>query len=361
MTPREHLGWNPHFQQHFSNSGDGLIPGRIFREEKNKYGALTENGETDAKLSGRLRHQLTSVEEHIVVGDWVALKQEDGSSAVIDALLPRKSAVTRKLSGGRKSKSGGALREQVIAANMDIIFILTGLDQDYNPRRIERYLALVWNSGASPVVVLNKADLCDDLAGKLEEVEAAAIGVPIHAISAKNAADVEALKQYIQIGATAALLGSSGVGKSTLINTLLGYEKQKIRHVSESDGKGMHTTTHRELIQLPGGGFLMDNPGMREIQLWGDSDDLDSAFQDIEEIAEDCRFRDCQHLAEPGCAIRLAVEAGELSAERLESFHKLKRELQYLEDRQHKTASVIEREKWKTIHKSAKNLPKKKS
>jgi ribosome biogenesis GTPase len=359
LTPLEHLGWNPHFQQYFEIHRDSHIPGRIFREEKNQYGALTETGETRAKLSGRLRRDLASVDERIVVGDWVSLKIEQGSHAVIEALLPRKSAVSRKLAGSRKSKSGGVLKEQVIAANMDIIFILTGLYHDFNPRRIERYLALVWNSGASPVVVLNKVDLCHDLDDKLEEVESSAIGVPIHAISAKNAADVEALRHYIPTGVTAALLGSSGVGKSTLINTLLGYEKQKVKTISESMGKGLHTTTHRELIQLSGGGFLMDNPGMREIQLWGDSDELDSAFQDIEEIADDCRFRDCQHLSEPDCAVRLAVEAGELSPERLESFHKLKRELRYLEERQYKTASVIEREKWKTIHKSAKSLPKK--
>jgi len=361
LTALDHLGWNSHFRRRFEELGDGLIPGRIFREEKNRYGVFTEGGETAAGLSGRLRHLLSSVEERIVVGDWVALKPEHGGSSLIEALLPRRTSVSRKLAGSRKRRSGGADREQVIAANMDVIFIVTGLDRDYSPRRIERYLALVWNSGASPVVVLNKADLCGDVEEKLEEVESCAVGVPVHALSAREPGEAEVLRRYIPAGVTAALLGSSGVGKSTIINTLLGFEKQKVRNLSESDGKGMHTTTHRELIRLPDGGFLMDNPGMREIQLWGDADDLDSAFGDIEKTAEDCRFRDCRHLAEPGCAVRLAVESGGLSPERLASYHKLQRELHYLEDRQHKPASVIERERWKSIRKSTKNLPEKKS
>jgi ribosome biogenesis GTPase len=351
----ESLGWSAHFENHFESlKSDTLIPGRVFREEKSQYGILTGEGERIAKPSGRLRHTLNSVNERIVVGDWVALNSgSDRASATVEFLLPRKSSVARKVASGRKRRSGGQTLEQVIAANMDVIFIVTGLDQDYNIRRIERYLTLVWNSGASPVIVLNKVDLCDNLNEKLEEIREVALGVPVLAISAKKEKDVRLLKPYFRDGKTAALIGSSGAGKSTIINTLLGFEKQKVKEISESVHKGQHTTTHRELIRMPEGGILMDNPGMREIQLWGDVEDVDSAFHDIELLADECRFKDCAHEREPGCAVKSAVEAGELDAERLESFHKMKRELEHLEERQRKPASIIEREKWRTIMKNA--------
>lgn len=287
-----------------------------------------------------------------MVGDWIVLRRDD-EVGIIEALLPRKTAVSRKVASGRKRKSGGQMREQVIAANMDVIFIVTGLDQDYNIRRIERYLSLVWSSGASPVVVLNKADLCQDLEEKLAEVESVAIGVPVHTICAKEESDVLELQQFFPTGKTAALLGSSGVGKSTIINTLLGFERQKVKTISDSVGKGRHTTTHRELVLLPNSGILMDNPGMREIQLWGDEEDVDSTFGDIEELSHQCRFADCRHFTEPGCAVKLAVDQGALEEGRLDSFHKMKRELKYLEERQYKTADTIEKEKWRLIMKNA--------
>ncbi|NQT27109.1 ribosome small subunit-dependent GTPase A [candidate division KSB1 bacterium] len=349
------LGWNSHFQNQFESlQSDGLIPGRIFREEKSQYGILTGESEFIAKPSGKLRHLLNSVNERLVVGDWVALNPgSDQSSATVEFLLQRKSSVSRKAASGRKRKSGGQMLEQVIAANMDVIFIVTGLDHDYNVRRIERYLTLVWNSGATPVVVLNKTDLCNDLDERLEEVEEVAIGAPVLAITAKEKKDVIRLQPYFADGKTAALLGSSGAGKSTIINTLLGFEKQKVKEISESVHKGQHTTTHRELILMPEGGILMDNPGMREIQLWGDADDVDSAFHDIELLANDCKFKDCAHESEPGCAVKNAVDSGELDDERLGSFHKMKRELEFLEQRQHKTADAIEKEKWRVIMKNA--------
>lgn len=354
-TSLESLGWNDQFQTSFELiQTDNLIPGRIFREEKSQYGILTESGETAAKPSGKLRHTLNSVHERLVVGDWVALKSgKDQTGATVEFLLQRKSSVSRKVASGRKRRSGGQTLEQVIAANMDVIFIVTGLDQDYNIRRIERYLTLVWNSGATPVIVLNKADLCDDLDDKLEEVEGVAYGVPTITITATKKKDVKLLTPYFSDGKTAALIGSSGVGKSTIINTLLGFEKQKVKEISDSVGKGQHTTTHRELILMPTGGILMDNPGMREIQLWGDSDDVDSAFQDIENLATECRFRDCSHQSEPDCAVKNAVESGELDEERLQSYHKMKKELDYLEQRQHMSADAIEKEKWRIIMKNA--------
>jgi ribosome biogenesis GTPase len=237
----------------------------------------------------------------------------------------------------------------VIAANIDTVFIVSGLDRDYNPRRIERTLTLVYNCGCSPVVLLNKADLHPQAERLLEEVESVAVGVPVHLVSARGAVGLEALESYLAPGKTVALVGSSGVGKSTLVNRMAGEARQATREVSESDGKGVHTTTTRDLIKLPGGGMVIDNPGIREIAFWSDEGGIDAAFPEIEDLSRGCRFADCTHRHEPGCKVREAIRSGKLPSDRLESYLKMKRELHYLSQRREKSASRVEKERWKEV------------
>jgi ribosome biogenesis GTPase len=240
----------------------------------------------------------------------------------------------------------------VLAANVDTVFLVMGLDGDFNLRRIERALVLAWESGAEPVVLLNKADVCDDVPGRRAEVEAVALGVPVLVVAAKPGEGLDTLAPWLVPGRTVALLGSSGVGKSTLVNRLLGREKQKTREVLEADDRGRHTTTHREIIVLPGGALLLDTPGLREIQLWSDGAGLEATFEDVQGLAAHCRFTDCGHGAEPGCAVRAAVEQGRLAAARLASFLKLQAELRAMEVREDPLKRREERSRWKAIHKS---------
>jgi len=240
----------------------------------------------------------------------------------------------------------------VLAANVDTVFLVMGLDADFNPRRLERALVLAWESGAAPVVLLNKADLCPDVEARRAEIEAVAAGVPVRVIAAKPGQGLDALAHWLAFGQTVALLGSSGVGKSTLVNRLLGREKQKTRDVRASDQRGRHTTTHRELVTLPGGALLLDTPGLREIQLWSDGAGLEATFEDVQGLAAHCRFTDCGHGKEPGCAVRAAVEGGRLAAPRLASFHKLQAELRAMEIREDPLKRREERSRWKAIHKS---------
>jgi ribosome biogenesis GTPase len=287
-----------------------------------------------------------------VVGDWVALKRgSDNDGATIQGVLPRKSKFSRKV-------KGQLTEEQVVSANIDTVFLVNGLDHDFNLRRIERYLALAWESGARPVVILNKADLCSELEERVRDVENVAIGVPIHPLCAREIESLSPLDQYLQPGHTAALLGSSGVGKSTLINTLLGTERQEVRAIRESDGRGRHTTAFRELILLPSRGMIIDNPGMREIQLWGDADALKDAFHDIEELAGACRFRTCRHESEPGCAVREALEGGNLEPRRYRSYLKLQKELEHLERRRDQKARRNAKSRWKPITKRIRAMKK---
>jgi ribosome biogenesis GTPase len=246
----------------------------------------------------------------------------------------------------------------VVAANVDTVFLIAGLDHDFNPRRIERYLALAFESGAAPVVVLNKADLVGDVEARIAEIEATAFGVPVVAVSAQERFGLEALEPWLKPGQTVALLGSSGVGKSTLVNALLGGERQATTAVRESDSRGRHTTTYRELVPLPAGALLLDTPGMRGLKLWAGDGSLRSTFQDISALAGGCRFTDCKHAHEPGCAVLTAVEQGALDPARLESWRKLQRELRWLERRQDARARATELAKWKAITKSMKHHPK---
>jgi ribosome biogenesis GTPase / thiamine phosphate phosphatase len=338
-------GWNESFAEHFQPyAGAGFTAGRVVLEYNQFYRVVTEAGEILAETTGKLRYEAQSRADLPVVGDWVVLKKRDDQAyARMHAVLPRFSKFTRKTVGAKTE-------EQVVGANIDTVLLLTSLNQDFNPRRIERYLTVAWNSGAQPVVVLSKADLADDVESKVAAIEAVGNGAPVHAISAKQGQGVEALQAYLKPGQTVAVLGTSGVGKSTLINRLLGFERQHVKEVRETDDRGQHTTRHRELILLPTGGLVLDTPGMRELQLWEASEGVEQVFSDVEDLAAQCRFSNCQHGTEPGCAIQAALQDGTLVASRLESYRKLEQELAHLARRQESYAEMRERkQKWKKL------------
>ncbi len=345
------LGWNSHFEESFGPYGDdGYAAMRVIRENRGSYLAISELGKYSCGISGRYRHEARSKADYPAVGDWVAASPRSNERrATIHALLPRRNAFSRKV-------AGQVTDEQVVAANIDTVFVVTGLDHDYSLRRIERYLSVAWDSGITPVVLLNKSDICADLEERILEVESAAYGTDVIALSAERGDGMERLNIYIETGKTVAFLGSSGVGKSTIINSLLGAGRMKVNAVSSGRGKGRHTTTHRELVVLPGGGMVIDTPGMRELQVWGDDDGLAQVFGDIELLASNCRFRDCTHENEPGCAVRDALLRGTLPADRYESYLKLKREYDYLASRRTMKASAIEKARWKKISKLIRQL-----
>lgn len=347
-------GWDAYFEEQFEPyKRERLAPVRITCEHRQYFEAWSESGELTAEVSGRFRHAAVVRGDFPAVGDWAAAEvlAAEGK-AVIHGVLPRKSAFLRKV-------PGPVTEEQVVAANIDTVFIVCGLDGNYNLRRIERYLSLTWESGAVPVVLLNKADICPEADERRAEVTAAAIGVPVCAISATCDRGLDGLRQHLRPGRTAAFLGSSGVGKSTIINRLLGTDRFAVGAVSDSDSRGRHTTTNRELVMLPDGGLVIDTPGMRGLKVWGDEDGLRQTFEDIETLAAACRFRDCRHGSEPGCAVRAAVESGALDAGRLQSYLKLQKELRYLADRQTMTPNALEKERWKKISRMVRNLKKK--
>ncbi|WIG95984.1 ribosome small subunit-dependent GTPase A [Myxococcus sp. SDU36] len=320
----ETLGWGPAFEHAFSSlvsqSPLSLVPGRVVRQHRGLLTVQTDTRTLLARTAGRLLHQAPGVESLPAIGDWVALQLPDGEGeALLHAVLPRASVLTRREAGSERDG-------QLIAANLDIVFLVAGLDGNFNPRRIERALALAWASGAAPVVVLTKADLRPDADSLVAEVEALAPGVPVLALSSWTGDGIESLRVQLPAGKTGALLGSSGVGKSTLVNRLLGEARLVTQAVRAEDDKGRHTTTHRELFVLPGGGLLIDGPGMRELGLWGEDDGVGQTFTDILELAAGCRFTDCQHQQEPGCAVRAAVSSGALPEARLASYERLRRE-----------------------------------
>jgi ribosome biogenesis GTPase len=337
------------------------MPGRITIEFNHIYRVVTADGELQAQLSGRLRHQAAGRHELPATGDWVAvrrtLKEQTGT---IEAILPRRSKFSRKA-------AGELTEEQVVAANIDTVFLVMGLDRDYNIRRLERYLLMSYESGAHPVVLLSKADLVPDVAARIAEVSAVAPGVPVHATIAVRRAieegrmvepDVAVVEQYLGFGRTGTLLGSSGAGKSTLINALLGEPVLKTGAVRASDQRGRHTTRHRQLIVLPGRGLLIDTPGMRELQLWDVTESAKDTFEDIEALGASCHFTDCRHKDEPRCAVKAAVAAGDLPEDRLASYNKLQDEMRELESKRDARALIEEKRRGKVMGKALKQLYK---
>ncbi len=332
------LGWNRHFSTHFKKYKEqGLIPARVFSEQRKTYLLYSKKGELKANARGILWHQKNIKSETPVVGDWVAIEPlREKDNALIKAVIQRKNSFSRRTAGGRKKIGGGEPVAQIIAANIDLAFIVVGLDRDFNPRRIERYMALVQSRGAEAVIILNKADLCKTTQMRKKEVQKLFPDIAVRTLVALNKKEVSSLKKYINPGMTTAVLGSSGVGKSTIVNKLLGYDKQFVKNISGKAGKGQHATSRRELMILPQGGIIMDNPGMREIQLWGDEDDLFDTFRDIEQHAQKCKFRNCRHESEPGCAVRVAVDQGIVDKKRYLNYLKLKSELCQLGQKQKK-------------------------
>lgn len=350
----ETLGWNASWAAHFAPfAAEGLMPARVALEHQHIYRVYTGSDEPLAQVAGRFRHRVVSRQEYPAVGDWVALERAHGHTrATIHAVLPRTSRFSRKA-------AGDVTEEQIVAANIDLVFLVSGLDRDFNLRRIERYLVTTREGGASPVVILNKSDLCEDLDVVLGDVHRIAAGAPVHAISSLKRQGLEVIAPYLVRGRTIALLGSSGVGKSTLINALLGQERLRTRAVREHDSRGRHTTTHRELVVLPQGGLLIDTPGMRELQLWESEAALEEAFEDIDAFAEGCYFRDCQHDTEPKCAVKSAVARGQLAPERLANFHRLRREVRHLEAKVDERAQAEEKRKTKLLHKNIRRFTSK--
>lgn len=348
------IGWNDSFARSFAiHQGAGLTAGRVSLQHKGLYTILTEAGELPARPEGAMYYDAGGRGDLPVVGDWVAARvyDENPPKAVIHAVLPRKSIFSRKEPGARTS-------EQPLAANIDTVLIVIGLDGNFNVRRIERYLALAWESGANPIVVLTKADTCSDVDARLAQAQACAPGVAVHAISVIDGAGLESLAGCLLSGHTIALLGSSGTGKSTLVNHLLGKAVQRIQEVREADSRGRHTTTHRQMFILPSGALVIDTPGMRELQLWSGGDGLDTAFNDIDELAAGCRFADCSHQDEPGCAVKAAIDSGSLDPGRFANYVKMQKELAFLARRQDTSLEQIEKAKWKKIHKSIRDLYK---
>ena len=340
----KHYGLDDRFRALASMYSDFVV-GRILSQEKGLYRVITEFGEKLAEISGKFRYEAENSSDYPAVGDFVMVDwNHAGGNAVIHHILPRKSCFTRKAAGQR--------REQVVAANVDTLFLCMALNNDFNLRRLERYLTIGWDSGAVPVVVLTKSDLCTDLESKVSEVESVAFGVDVLVTSSMDVDGEMQIRPYIAEGKTVAFLGSSGVGKSTLINRLLGEDRLETQAL-RNDDKGRHTTTHRELILLPSGGMVIDTPGMRELGMWDSAEGVETTFADIEELANRCRFSDCTHTSEPGCAVLSALEDGSLDPSRWNSYLKIKTELEYAAD----SESYLERkeQKFKEISKQLKH------
>lgn len=333
------LGWNDHFQNEMEELSDDLIPARVIRENKGFYELMYESGRTNGKVSGHFRFNTLLKSEYPAVGDWVMVKLfNKDREAMIHHVLGRKSAFVRKraVSGGRKVRNirnreivlGGATEQQIVASNIDYVFIVTSADENFNVQRLERYVLMTKNSGALPILVINKIDKTNNLEMYLNHFD-----VPTHLVSALNGNGLDELSQYIKEGTTIALMGSSGVGKSTLINHYLNTNTLQTGNIREKDDKGRHTTTWRELVLLPSGGILIDTPGMRELQVWSDVDTIEDVYSDIKKLEAMCKFKNCSHTHEPKCAIKEAIKTGELDEARYENYLVMVIEANYLEDR----------------------------
>ena len=351
MTNLEELGWNSLFESHFTNyiqKNSSYLPARIISVQKNIYSVLCKYGELQAEVSGKFRYEARSVKNYPVVGDWTGITkigQED--KAIIHFILPRKTSLSRKTVGAKTE-------EQVICANIDASFIVTAFDRDFNLRRIERYLSLIWECGINPFIILNKADLCTDIEMYIKEIKSISFDIPVLCMSALKKSGIEQMYNYLTKGKTTVFLGSSGTGKSTILNYLLGSPKQAINSLRRNE-KGRHTTTYRELFILPDKkGMIIDNPGMREIQLWANRNIIEKTFADIEDLSKNCRFNDCSHNGEPGCAVKEALEKGNLEEKRLQSFLNQKIELNNLSQR-----IRLYQKKEINFKKNKKNIPQK--
>lgn len=322
------LGWDEDFSRSLEEIGArDTVPGRVILEYGKFYLVAHEKGEILAEPKGKMKHRAAVRSELPVIGDWVAVSLDSAGSATVVAVLERRNWISRKVAGHHTA-------EQVMAANVDVAIIVTSMDLDFSLRRLERYLLLARDNSIDPIIVLNKEDLSSDPGSFAESAGELAPGVPVYALSAIDGQSARVLLKHIPVGRTAVLIGSSGVGKSTIINALLGEDRLRTGDVRETDSKGRHTTTNRELVVIPGAGMLIDNPGMREIQLWGEGVSVAEEFGDISEFALNCRFRDCRHGDEPGCAVKEAISAGTLPATRYEAFQRLQTEAETLKVRQ---------------------------
>ncbi len=345
MYTLEDLGWGPFFQSQITGTTEELIPARVAEEQRGAYLLLAERGPLEAAVTGRMMHDAAGREDFPAVGDWVLARRLPGEErAVIHRTLERRTRLSRKVAGER-------VDEQIMAANVDAVFLVSSLNHDLNLRRIERYLAVVWESGATPVIILNKSDLSDQRQTLLAKVEGIAPGVDVHVTSAATGQGVGAIGGYVSAGRTIAFIGSSGVGKSSLVNCLLAREAQVVRELGVYE-KGKHTTTSRQMLAVPGGGLIIDTPGLRELALWDAESGMGQAFADVEELAGACAFSDCRHRSEPGCAVQAALDDGTLDLARLESYRKLQREQIFIESKKDVSLRQSEQRKWKQISKA---------
>ena len=352
MSDLTALGWDDTLAEQFEpHATAGLVAGRVAVQHRGAYDVFTELGELRCDVAGRLYDESGSPADLPAVGDWVAVApRSDEQAGTIQAVLPRRTKFSRKT-------AWQAAEEQVLAANIDVVFIVSSLNEDLNLRRLERYLILARESGAQPVVLLTKSDLATDVAGAPAAVDSIAADVPVVVLSSVSGDGLDAVRSWLRPGVTAALLGSSGVGKSTLVNTFAGEELLATQEIRD-DGQGRHTTTRRELVRLPGGGLVIDTPGMRELQLWVADEALEETFDDVTSLFDQCRFSDCSHDSEPGCAVKAALQDGTLTPERWESYLKLQAELAHLERRLDKRAASEERKRWRALSRFSRDAAK---